>query len=187
MTISNAFEKKFVSLGGTITSKEIVQANEADMKLPVTKVINEKPQAIFLGTYYQFVKSTKIIHDLGYKGKLYSIEVDDYLTTQTSQWIADLQFIAPDYYVGDFVDAFKNKFGRAPGMPAGQTYDATKILFSLLNKTESKNELLEYMKSFSGHDGVSGHLQIESDGRTSLPTALFELKRGQVSRVMLLK
>lgn len=182
-TISNAFADTFKSLGGTVTDTEIVQPTSADMKLPVTKVVATNPQAIFIGTYYQFVNSTKEIHDLGYGGKLLSIEVDDYLVGQTSSWVNDLQFIAPDYYTGSFTQDFRNRYQTTPGIPAGQAYDATNILFSFLTKNDKQGSILQEMKDFKSYNGVSGELQVGTDGRTTLPTALFDLKKGVVTRV----
>jgi len=182
-TVSNAFADKFKSLGGTITDTEIVQSDVTDMKLPVTKVMASKPQAIFLGTYYQFVNSTKELHDLGYQGKLFGIEVDDYLAGQTAGWVSDLKFIAPDYYTSGFIADFKNKYGSTPGLPAGQSYDAANILFSFLKESTDQSGILQQMKNFSKYDGVSGQVQVDPQGRTILPTALFQLKGGKVERI----
>ncbi len=186
-TISNAFSEKFKSLGGIITETEIVQSTTDDMKLSVTKVIGSKPQAIFIGTYYQFVNSTKALRDLGYQGKLFSIEVDDYLASQTSGSTNGLQFIAPDYYKTDFVDRFKNRYGIIPGIPAGQSYDATNILFDFLAKSQEQSDILIEMRNFNSYTGVSGEVKIGADGRTSLPTALFEIIDGTVKRLILLQ
>lgn len=184
MTVSSAFSKKFESLGGTITDTEIVLPTSADMRLQTTKIVASKPEAVFLGTYYQFVHSADELHNLGYQGKLYSIEVDGDLARQTSGSVSDLQFIAPDYYTTSFVSKFTEKYGTAPGLPAGQAYDAASILFSFLKKSTDKNELLAQMRDFKGYDGVSGKLQIAPDGKTNLPTALFDLKEGMITREM---
>lgn len=182
--VSGEFSQKFRDLGGTVTKQETVQPNVSDMKLPVAEIVATHPQAVFLGTYYQFINSAKALHDIGYGGKLLSAEVDDYLASQTYQWTKSLKFIAPDFYTSDFVEKFKNKYGAAPGLPAGQTYDATNILFSLLAKSENPTDILQAMKTFSGYDGVSGRLQITPDGKTLLPTALFEIgEKGNINRV----
>jgi branched-chain amino acid transport system substrate-binding protein len=183
-TVSTAFAQKFQALGGTITKEEIVQPDVADVKLPITEIVATRPQAIFLGTYYQFVHATKSLHDLGYQGKQYSIEVDDYLAGQVYGWTQGLQFIAPDFYINDFVTAFKDKYGVAPGMPAGQSFDATNILFSFLSQSENRNDILRMMENFHQYNGVSGELQITSDGRTLLPMALFKIEAsGTIQRI----
>lgn len=182
-TVSQSFSEKFRFLGGTITLEEIVQPGTEDMKLSITKVLASKPQGIFLGTYYQFINSTKVLRDLSYEGKLYSIEVDDYLAGETASWINGLKFIAPDYYRNDFIKMFGDKFGRVPGLPAGQAYDATNILFSFLKQSTNRNEILEMIENFKNYEGVSGKLEVAPNGRTYLPTALFELQNGKIVRL----
>ncbi len=184
-TVTNGFVEKFKALGGTITDLEKVQPTADDMRLPVTKVLATKPEAIYLGTYYEFVNSLKEISNQGYKGKLFGIEVDDYLAGETSKWSSGLQFIAPDYYSSNFIDIYKNKYSMPPGIPAGQSYDATKILFSLLK--EKQSDTLTAMKNFKQYSGVSGELRISPEGRTYLPTALFQIDAGKISRVKPLK
>lgn len=186
-TITKAFDARFKELGGTVTALEIVQPDVADMKLSVTKVLASKPDAIYLGTYYQFVNSTKEISNLGFKGKLFGIEVDDYLAGETAKWTSGLQFIAPDYYSADFIKEFTDKYGMTPGMPAGQSYDAANILFSILKENQSKEDILMAMKDFKQYEGASGKLMITPDGRTHLPVAIFQLDGGKVSKVESLK
>ena len=182
-TVTKGFSEKFKSLGGTVTVEEIIQPQAAEARSSVTKILATKPQAVYLGTYYQFINSTKALSDLGYKGKVFSIEVDNYLAGETSGWTSGLQFIAPDYYQDVFVNMFETRFGQAPGLPAGQAYDATNVLFSFLDQGVNREKIVEAMKKFNGYEGVSGKLQIAPDGRTSLPTALFELQDGKVIRL----
>ncbi len=181
-TVSDAFIEKFKAIGGVITGTEIVQPSASDMKLPVTKIIATKPDAIYLGTYYEFVNSMKEIHNLGFSGKLYSIEVDDYLAGETSEWSDKLQFIAPDYYKNDFIKKYSEKYSIAPGLPVGQSYDAAHILFSFLQENQNKSGILSIMKDFKEYDGVSGKLTITSDGRTNLPLAIFQLEKGKINK-----
>lgn len=186
-TVTTSFVNKFKEIGGEVSALEIVQPSSSDMKLPVTKIIAAKPDAIYLGTYYQFVNSVKEISNFGYKGKIYGIEVDDYLAGETAKWSNGLRFIAPDYYTSDFIAKFNNKYGVAPGLPAGQSYDATKILATFLKEGENQGEILELMKKFNNYDGVSGELTISADGRTHLSLAMFEIKDGKINRISGLK
>jgi len=186
-TVSNGFADAFSVLGGTITDREIVLPDSADMKLPVTKALASSPEAVFIGTYYQFVNSTKTIHDLGYGGKLFGIEVDNYLAQQTAGWVENLEFIGPDYYSSAFTQDFQKRFAILPGLYAGQSYDAANILFSFLTKDATQEGIVEQMNDFKSYQGVSGSLEINADGRTTLPTALFELQNGKVSRISDLK
>lgn len=184
-TVSDAFTEKFKKLGGTITIQEKVLTNAADVKLSIVKMLATKPDAIFLGTYYQFVHATKELHNLGYTGKLYGIEVDDYLANETYGWSKGIKFISPDLYTGEFTKKFESLYGTKPGLPAGQSYDAAHILFSILRENGTdKQRVLQAMRDFKSHEGVSGALKILPDGRTSLPTAIFEIgEKGVITKV----
>ena len=183
-TVSKSFSQKFQEIGGKITDQEIVQPDSLDMKLPITKAVSSSPQAIFLGTYYQFFNSVKTLHDQKYIGNVYSIEVDDYLAGQTAGLSTRIRFIAPDFYSSNFINLFNDKYGMTPGLPSGQSYDTTNILFSFLKKSEDHDTILENMKNFTEYDGVSGKIKISKDGRTFLPTALFEIdSAGKIKKV----
>lgn len=181
--VSNAFVARFTSLGGRIVFKELVQSDVRDVRLTITKAVKSNPDAIFLGTYFQFIPSLKRIHELVYKGKLYSIEVDAYLAGETKGISDGLQFIAPDFYTSEFQNKFQKKYAENAGIPAGQTYDAMNILISLLKNNSTREAMLLAMSHFQSYNGVSGKIEVTPDKHTLLPTAIFELRGGNISKV----
>ncbi|MEK7390570.1 MAG: penicillin-binding protein activator [Patescibacteria group bacterium] len=185
--VSNAFAKKVQELGISVVGLEIVQPDVADMRLSVTKIISQKPDAIFIGTGFQFINSVTALSQLQYKGKLYSIEVDSYFAEQTADKIDSMQFIAPDFYSSDFMKKFEQKYSVRPGIPAGQAYDSANLLLSVLEKSDNPQEAIESFSKMTSYQGVSGNIQFMPDGKTFLPTALFDLKKGEISRVVELK
>jgi len=181
--VSDAFATKFEALGGTIVAKEIVQTDATDVKTSVAKLIDKKPEALFLGTYYQFIHATKTIKELKYEGKLFSIEVDSYLAGETKEFSDGIQFIAPSFYADTFITKFEERYGQKPGIPAGQAYDATMILLQLLKETKNKEEIIKKMEELQEYTGVSGRIEITSDHRTLLPTAIFEVQKGEIVKL----
>lgn len=181
--VSNAFADKFQSLGGTIFNKEIVQSDSVDTKLPITRILSQKPEAIFLGTYYQFVSGLKTLKNLRFPGKVYSIEVDSYLADQTKAYSSGLRFIGPDFYVGDFMNKFEARFGQKPGIPAGQSYDVANILLSFIRKSRNAQDILQMMRDFKEYKGVSGTITVTDDNKVLFPTAIFEIQNGQVVKI----
>ena len=179
----DAFVEEFEKLGGTFTDKEIVQPETSDVKLEITKIVKSKPEAVFVATYYQFVNSLKSLKDLGYPGKLYGAEVDSYLADQTKNLSDGLQFIAPDFYTSDFVTEFNNRFNEKPGIPAGQAYDAANILFSFVTKYKNTTDILQVMSDFKKYNGVSGQIEVTPEQRIVFPTAIFELRNGDIVRL----
>ncbi len=181
--VSNAFADKFTALGGTVLEKQIVLPDVNDVRLPITKIVTLKPEAIFVGTYYQFVNSIKVIRELGYTGKLYSIEVDPYLAGETKGNSDGMVFIAPDFYGDAFVDDFESRYGEKPGIPAGQAYDAAMLLFDLLDESRDKGVVLQKMEDLDKYEGVSGEITFTENHKTLLPTALFELRDGEATKI----
>ncbi len=181
--VSEEFARKSASLGGKIPYKELVQFDATDVRSAITKAVQGRPDAIFLGTYYQFVRLVKGLREIGYRGKLYGIEVDAYLAGETKQLSNGLRFIAPDFYASDFIRVFEQKYNQKPGIPAGQAYDATHILASLLSGKRSSAEVLKAMENFKSYRGVSGEIVVTDQRHTLLPTAIFELQNGEAVRL----
>ena len=181
--VADTFYRKFNSLGGKVVYQDMVQQDANDVKSSVTHALAEKPDAVFIGTYYQFINTVKTIRDMGYKGRLFGIEVDQYLAGETKNASNGLQFIAPDFYATDFVARFEAKYKEKPGIPAGQAYDAANILLSFFEKASSKEEVLEEMRKIEEYNGASGLIQFTKENKTILPTAIFELRDGNAVKI----
>lgn len=181
--VSDAFSRKFESLGGKVIDKEIVLQDSKDTRLSITRVLAKNPEAVFLGTYYKFYFFLKTLKEMGYKGKLYSIEIDTYLADQTKTFHNGLQFISPDFYTPDFTQKFEEKYKEKPSLPAGQTYDATSILLSILKRTTNPEEILSEMANLKKWDGVSGEINFTDTHRAIFPLSIFELRNGEINRI----
>jgi branched-chain amino acid transport system substrate-binding protein len=181
--VSNAFAARFTERGGQVLAKELVAADSADVRLPVTRVVNTRPDALFFGTAYQFVNATKAASDLRYSGKTYSIEIIAYLAEETKGYTNGLIFIAPDFYRQEFATRFQERFGEQPSLPAGQAYDATMILLETLRDTETPAEAIQKLAAIKEYDGASGEVTFTDDNRTFLPTAFFRLQNGEITKI----
>ena len=181
--VSNAFANKFKELGGEVTAKELVQTDVSDVRATITKLLRSNPEGIYLGTYYQFIQGLRVIKERGYEGKIYSIEVDSYLADETKQFSNGLKFISPESYRSNFITKFETKYNQKPGIPAGQAYDATNILLSFLEETQDKIEIINMMENLNEYEGVSGNIIITEDNTTLFPTAIYELKNGESTKI----
>ncbi len=181
--VSEGFVSKFSALGGRVLFEELLQTNQVDVKTSVTKALNGNPEAVFVGTYYQFIPITKTLNELGYEGKVYSIEVDDYLANETREFTDGLQFISSDSYKENFNKKYEELYGEKPNIPSGQSYDAMNILISFLQKDSTREGVLKQMKEFKSYDGVSGKITVTDDHKTILPTAIYELRNGEIVKL----
>jgi branched-chain amino acid transport system substrate-binding protein len=185
--VSNAFEIKFKSLGGQVTLKEILLPDAKDTRTSVTKVLNTKPEAVYVGNYLQFIPVVKDLSILGFKGRLFGIEVDTYLATETKPYSNGLQFISPNFYSNDFVAKFKAKYNEEPIIPSGHAYDAMNTLLSFIVQGKTKEGILDQMEKFTGNDGVSGKMTITNNNKTLFPTSVFEVRDGKSIKLIELK
>lgn len=181
--VSEAFASAFAEIGGSITAKEMAQVDVNDVKLNITKLVVGKPEAVFLGTYYQFINALKTLKDFQYKGKIYGIEVDSYLAGETKPRSNGIEFIAPDFYTSDFMEKFQDRYGEKPGIPAGQAYDAANILFSLIVKEKTADGIIGEMREIKSFSGVSGSIEFTDDNKTLFPTAIFIVQDGTVKKL----
>ena len=181
--ISTVFADKFESLGGIVNFKDLLKTDEINIRTTVSKAIKDDPDAIFLGTYYQFLNLTRAIKELGYEGKVYSIEIDEYLAHESKEFTSSLQFISSDLYKESFREKYEETYGEKSNIPAGQSYDAMNILISLLRNNSTREDVLEAMEEFKEYDGVSGKIRMTDDHKTIIPTAIYELDNGNIRRI----
>lgn len=180
--VSLAFSKKFIDLGGNVLFFELIQYDDDSVKTAVAKSIEKNPHAVYLGTYYQFLNYGKALKELGYQGKIYSIEVDEYLADQGKDFDNDLEFISPDLYIEDFRDRYVEKYGEPSNIPAGQSYDATNILISFLRNDSSREGILSQMMDFQGYEGVSGMIRIIGN-TTVMPLSIYRIQDGKIIKI----
>lgn len=181
--ISTAFADRFESLGGTIYFKDLLKIDETDVKTVTLKAIKNNPDAVFLGTYYHFLNLNRTLNELGYQGKLYSIEIDEYLANESKSYTSGLQFISSDLYRESFRIKYEEIYGEKSNIPAGQSYDAMNIFISFLRENSTQEGLLNAFKTFKQYKGVSGIITITEDDKTIIPTAIYELENGKIKKI----
>lgn len=180
--VSTDFRNKFQELGGKIDYFQLLKINDNEISTTITKAIKNKPKAIFVGTYYKFIDITKKLKEQGYNGKLYSIEVDDYLAKQTNPYTNNLEFIAPDIYTSSFVKKYEKTYNTKITIPAGQVYDATNILLDALKKSTKKENILKYFQNIKEYNGVSGKIKFKNN-QTTMSMAIYKIENGDISRI----
>jgi len=180
--VAAAFEKRFIELGGTVTAKESVLQDSDDVSVSTSKAIAGNPEAIFVSTYYRFTQFVKKLKEYGYAGRLYSIEIDTHLSGETNPYSNGLQFISPEFYTEDFVTEFMERYGQAPSLPAGQSFDAMSLALSIAGPASSRSEILEEMEDIREYTGTSGTITFNDRHLASFPLNIFEIQDGKIIR-----
>ncbi len=180
--VSTVFRDKFLELGGEVSYFELVLPDTQNMSISVLKATSNNPDAVFIGSYYVFLETVKKIYESNYSGEVFSIEIDDYLASESKYYSNNLIFISPDFYSNEFVQKYFEEYNIQASIPAGQAYDSTKILLSILEKTNDREKIIYEFSKIEKYTGVSGEI-IFKDGKTELPLAIFKINNGKIEKI----
>lgn len=166
-SLAEAFKQKAEELGATITSVNPFAMGEKEFTPLLTKIKQEKPDAIYFAAYAgegaQIVRQAKA---LNIKAQLIGTEGVD-STTQFLQVAGkdaegliittNLDRDSDRQVVKDFLSQYKEKFGFAPDMVAASTYDAFMVLAYVM-KTYGTNpdQIKDGMYKVKDFEGVTG-------------------------------
>ncbi len=188
---SEGFKEAFTKLGGKVVATEVVLQDTKEIALPVTKVLAAKPDAIFMGTYYKFVDFVRKARELGYKGKLFSIEIDSNISMESKPFSNGLQFISPAFYSSEYVSRYKQLYGEEPALPGGQHGDVFNMFIQMAevpgvynsDKKVFQQNLLSAMEKIRGYEGVSGSITFTPDHQAIFPLNIFEIQDGVINKI----
>lgn len=184
--VSYSFKDKFEKIGGEVVYFQQVNPYENDISTEIIKLINKKPDAVFIASYYIFLDSIKKLNEMNYSGKLFSIEVDEYLAYESKNYSNNLIFISPDLYIGNFTEKYFKVYNEKPTIPAGQAYDSAKILFSIFEKTTNKEEIILNFSKLKEYNGASGKIKFENE-KTKMPLAIYKITNGEIEKIKEIK
>jgi len=176
----NAYINIFESNGGKVVLSESYKIIQKDFKDIIAKITNIKPDCIYLNGYGQAYPS--------FIKQLYSTAKFDFTLT------ADMTMGLPTtinsineikdtiYYVdaninSNFIEEYKNKYGKEPTSYAGYAFDIISLLKEALkNKLESnvKKNIKQNLLKIQDYNGTMGKITIDSTGDCNLK---FEIKK----------
>ena len=137
---------RFEELGGEVVAAEAYATETIDFRSQITKLINEKPDAILLTAQGEISGGTilKQARELGFGGQIYSevIPTQPDALAIAGEAATGLKAVVPDEdlatFVGrDFLANFKERFGYVAPLPwfQGSAYDDVYIAAECLRQT----------------------------------------------------
>jgi branched-chain amino acid transport system substrate-binding protein len=181
-TISEGFKNNFLESGGEVVYFDLLLDSDIDVSTTVYKAIQKDPEIIFFGTYFLLPKLTKKLNETNYNGRIYSVEIDEYMASELN-YLDNLEFISPSGYSSEFNEKYKSEYNSPTSLPVGQAYDSANILFSILKETTNKKEIIEKFSQLKEYDGVSGKIIFTEDGKTLMPLSIYKIVDGEIVKV----
>jgi len=193
--LKDVFKGKYEYLGGRIVFNEGYDENSTDFRTSLAKIQTEKPEALYLPGYYSSIaRITRQIKELGIKIRLFSnIGVEDPKIFELAGNAAyDLVYTAPaiDFKsnapaIKDFVEKFKQRFGREPGFPSAHGYDSINFLMqSMLKSQRSEPDSIAKVLLDMEFDGVTGsRIKFQASGDVIKPFYIKKIGTGEFLRI----
>lgn len=170
--LASLTQTDFTKAGGTVSAYETVNKGEQDFSAVVTKIKAANPDAVFWTAYYAdggpFIKQ---LREGGYQGTI--IVGDGSTSTELFKLAGDaaegvlaLSSPTPDFLPNAkaFADAYKAKFGNAPGPYAALTYDGMDLLASAI-KSAGSTDSAKVIATLEKADfkGLAGEISFAPD------------------------
>jgi branched-chain amino acid transport system substrate-binding protein len=183
-----AFEERFRWLGGKISSGEEHSITTFDFRAQLTRMLESKPEAIFLGTFGPFLgAAVKQLRELGAQVPLFTVYEAEDPSVVDSAGAKNLEGIR--YFVtysGDdkFEERYQQRYGSRPGTFSRNAYDATTLLVRAIRSCDFDKECVKKeLYGINSYSGVSYVISIEPDGAAVKPFILRGFEGGEFRRV----
>ncbi len=193
--ITEAFEKKFQELGGTVSVKEAFGDDDVDFKTQLTKVKSSDAEAIFVPAYYEKVSFIlKQAKELGITLPFFGCDGWDGVLKQLGADSALAEgaiFLTPfaaneqDAAVQKFVSAYQQKYNAVPDQFAADAYDGVYVIKAAIEKAGIKanaefvnDDLINAMTQIS-IEGLTGDMTFTKEGEPNKAAKVVEVKNGE--------
>ena len=192
--LQEEFEKAFVALGGTISTKQTYQGGDQDFSAQLTAIRGSEPDVIFVPGYYTDVGNIALqARKLGIETPMLGGDGwDSSKLGEVAGKALDGCFYSnhyshedPNPRVQDYIKKYSAKYKATPDGLAALGYDAARILFEAMKRSKSLSgaDLAAELAKTKDFDGVTGKISIDENRNAVKPAVMLEMKNGKPSFV----
>lgn len=181
---ANIFKKEFSALGGTIVAEEFPAADQTDLRNEALRILQHKPDAIFFAIFNQIAVAAKALEQQGFKGGKFAAIIDNSHIEASHGALDGTELFLFDPPGAAFIEKFKKRFAKEPGVFADSAYDAVISLASAMNTAGSveRQKVISALQQLS-FKGSSGNLvRYDADGLLARGISRHEIRSGQLKR-----
>ncbi len=188
--LQEEFEKAFVALGGTITTKQTYQGGDQDFSAQLTAIRGSEPDVIFVPGYYTDVGNIALqARKLGIQTPMLGGDGwDSSKLGEVAGKAIDGCFYSnhyshedPNPRVQDYIKKYSAKYQGTPDGLAALGYDAARILFEAMKRAKSLSgaDIAAELAKTQDFDGVTGKISIDKDRNAVKPAVMLQMKNGK--------
>ena len=188
--LQEEFQKAFEQLGGKVVSKQTYQGGDQDFSAQLTAIRSSEPDVVFVPGYYTDVGNVALqARKLGMKTPLLGGDGwDSSKLGEIAGSAIDGCFYSnhyshedPNPRVQEFIKKYSERHSQTPDGLAALGYDAARILFDAMKRTEALDgkTLAAELAKTKDFDGVTGKISIDADRNAVKPAVILEMKDGK--------
>lgn len=188
--LQDEFEKAFEQLGGKVVSKQQYQAGDQDFSAQLTAIRSSEPDIVFVPGYYTDVGNVALqARKLGLNTPMLggdgwdSVKLGEIAGSSIEGCFYSNHYSHedPNPRVQDFIKKYNERYKQIPDGLAALGYDAARILFEAMKRTESLDgkSLAAELAKTKDFDGVTGRISIDADRNAVKPAVILEMKAGK--------
>lgn len=194
VTLRDAFQKQFLSLGNSVVAVEGIDGGVSDVHSPLAKIKAANPDVVFFPVHEKEAAIVlKQSRELGISAKF--ISADGAMTAglisiagaaaEGSYYSAlGLGYGVADKDIATFEEAFKKAHnGEQPGVYTAYYYEVTKIVAEAIkNGGYDGKKIRDYLYSMNGkkaYKGITGVTSFDAKGEVNKPFYIYVVKDGQ--------
>ena len=177
-------------MGGKITTKQTYQAGDQDFSAQLTAIRGSEPDVIFIPGYYTDVGNIALqARKLGIQTPLLggdgwdSSKLGEVAGKALNGCYYSNHYSPedPDPRVQEYIKKYSAKYNGTPDGLAALGYDAARILFQAMERTEklSGAEIAAELAKTKDFEGVTGKISIDKDRNAVKPAVMLEMKDGK--------
>ena len=187
--LSEFFKAKFIALGGEVVGFEGHATGTSDFKAQLTKVLQAKPDVLYVSDYYADVAIiAKQARELGFKGPLVGGDGwDSPKLTEIAGTAIEGCFFTNHYakedkspIVQEFVKKYSAKYSASPDALAALAYDAANIMLDAVNRAGSMDgAAIQGALVKTDLKVVTGQVKFDGERNPVKSAVIIEIKGGQ--------
>ncbi len=186
--LDRVFMNKFKNMGGDVLVEENYDPKAVDFKSQLAKIKGSDIEAIYLVGYSEVGQILKQAKELGLRTGFIStimFEISDVIKIagDAAEGVV-YAFVSFDPELGDakvtdFSQKYEMKFGIPPDPEAAFSYDALKIIASVIERVGTNPENIKNaLYQVKNYNGVTGETTFDVNGDVSKPIGFKKVKNG---------
>ena len=173
--LADVAERETKALGAKTLVREAYEVNQTDFSTVLTKVAKSKADVLIIGGLYN---ETALIAKQRAKAGLADLPImgvdaiySDALVELGGKAVNGIKLTAyfsdssDNKVTQDFIKAYTDEYGKAPGTYAAYAYDATLIILDAIkNAGTDRKEIRDYISKIEGFEGATGTASFDQNG-----------------------